>query len=71
MTSAPLMNEEQFKFIAEEIGPMVGWPSQLQVIADVLVKTNSRFDRDKFIRRATAAWEKKHDFDPIGDNIPY
>ena len=68
---ANLMNEEQLKFIAEEIGPIAGWPSQLQVIADVLVKTNSRFDRDKFIRRATAAWERNHDFTSYGDDLPY
>lgn len=66
-----LMSTAQLNFIADEIGPMVGWPSQLQSIADVLVKTNSRFDRDKFIRRATAAWEQNHEFDSIGDNIPY
>jgi hypothetical protein len=33
------------------------WPSGIQDMADILSSTNDKFDRDIFLKRATAAWE--------------
>jgi len=51
------MSKQHFDFIAEKVGPLVGWPSDLHEIADQLQETNPRFNREKFINRATTAWE--------------
>jgi len=70
------MSKQHFDFIAEKVGPLVGWPSDLHEIADQLQETNPRFNREKFINRATTAWEnanadrfKLKEIDD--DEIPY
>lgn len=68
------MSRQHFDFIADMVGPMVGWPSALHEIADQLEKTNPRFNRDKFLQRATDAWEKANAaaYDrPLDDHIRY
>lgn len=68
------MSKQHFDFIADQIGPLLYWPTALHEIADKLAASNPRFDRDKFISRATNAWEKhnKHMLEvPIDDEIPY
>jgi hypothetical protein len=70
------MSKQHFDFIAEKVGPLVGWPSDLHEIADQLQETNPKFNREKFINRATTAWEnanadrfKLKEIDD--DEIPY
>jgi len=41
------MSKQHYEFIADTIGPMVGWPSHLHSIADELEKTNPRFNREE------------------------
>lgn len=65
------MTRGHYNFIADTIGPMVAWPSHLHLIADELARTNPRFNREKFIERATKAWEDRNEIDPIDDHIPY
>lgn len=65
------MSKQHFDFIADTVGPMVGWPSQLHDLADKLAMSNPRFDREKFINRATAAWEKSYAPKEFEDEIPY
>ncbi len=68
------MSKQHFDFLADKVGPLVGWPSQLHTIADDLEQSNPRFNREKFITRATAAWEKANAaaLDRIiDDHIPY
>lgn len=65
------MSKQHFDFIADTVGPMVGWPSQLHDLADKLAMSNPRFDREKFINRATAAWEKNYVRKEFEDEIPY
>lgn len=68
------MSKQHFDFIADTVGPMVGWPSKLHDLADELAKSNPRFDREKFITRAINAWEQAHQHiyeAPIDDEIPY
>lgn len=67
---APKMTRKHYNFIADMIGPMVGWPSHLQVIADELAATNPLFNREKFLQRAVAAWEAKQKHVELDDEIP-
>lgn len=68
---APRMSRGHYNLIADTFGPLVEWPSKIQIMADELAKTNPRFDRERFIRRATKAWEDKHTPQEIDDEIPY
>ena len=67
----PKMTRAHYQYLSDIFGSVVPWPHSLEGIADELAKTNPRFDRDKFIRRATEQWEKTHAVDPIEDSIPY
>jgi len=58
--SAPRMTRAHYQFIADNIGPHLSWPSTLRDIADKLAATNPLFDKEKFIQRATKAWEDAH-----------
>lgn len=49
-----------FEFIADEVAPMLGWPTEIDALADALEMTNDCFNREKFISRATQAWNDKH-----------
>ena len=42
------MNRVQLEWMADTFGPMVGWPTQLNQIADELQKANPNFNRDKW-----------------------
>jgi len=64
------LTKKHFEFIADTVGPVVGWPSQLHELADKLAETNPRFDKDKFLRRATQAWEDNN-LEDIEDQIPH
>ena len=65
------MSKQHYEFIADTIGPMVGWPTQLNQIADELQRANPNFNRDKWLRRATDAWEANYNPSEINDEIPY
>ncbi len=67
----PKMSRAHYNFIADVIGPQVSWPSHLHSIADELEKTNPRFNRKKFLKRATAAWEANHQVAEFEDEVPY
>jgi hypothetical protein len=64
-----MMTRKDFEWIADRFGSLVFSPITIEKIADDLQETNPRFDRDKFIQRAVAAWEKHHDV--LDDEIPY
>tara|TARA_R100000654_G_scaffold72333_1_gene104105 strand:- start:724 stop:933 length:210 start_codon:yes stop_codon:yes gene_type:complete len=66
-----LMQTRHFIYLADEVAPLMGWPSQIQIMADKLAKTNPRFDKEKFLERAIQAWEEKHPPQDIDDEIPY
>ena len=68
---APRMSRMHYNFIADLIGPQVSWPSHLHSIADELEKTNPKFNRVRFIERATKAWEEQRGKQIIEDEIPY
>lgn len=67
----PKMTDAHYDYLSHVFGNVVPWPNSLEGVADELAKTNPRFDRDKFIRRATEQWEKSHVDDSLEDSIPY
>ena len=63
------MTRKDFILVADEIGPLLS-PQAHITVADALEKTNPRFNREKFLKRAIKAWEDKH-LGTIDDEIPY
>jgi len=69
---APKMTRQHYTFLADVVGPMVAWPSHLHDMADELAATNPLFNRNKFIQRATKAWEDANlDREELDDEIGY
>jgi len=66
-----MMTRKNFEWIADRMGPLVNSPITIEMIADDLEKENPRFNREKFLSRAIAAWERKHLPKEIDDEIPY
>jgi len=66
-----LMTQRHFIYLADNVAPLMSWPTQIHKMADELAATNPKFNRDKFIQRAVAAWEKANPREPIDDHIPY
>ncbi len=67
-----LMQQRHFEYLADKVAPLMGWPSQIVEMADRLAETNPRFNKEKFIKRATDAWEKANpDFmEELDDHVP-
>lgn len=68
------LTRQHFEWVANNIAPMVSWPSHIHSIADKLEATNPNFNRDRFIERATSAWEKNYEGrypSNCDDEIPY
>jgi hypothetical protein len=66
-----LMQQRHFEYLADEVAPLMGWPTQIVEMADRLSSTNPKFNREKFLTRAINAWEKANPMEDIDDNIPY
>ena len=64
---------QDFEFIADEIAPMLHWPTNIQELSQKLKRMNPRFDAEKFERRAIAAWEERYQesLEELNDEIPY
>ena len=56
----PKFTKQHFELMADTIAPMMFSPTDIERMADILAHTNHRFDREKFVRRATEAWEEKN-----------
>jgi len=57
--------------LADKIGAASSWPTQIELWADILEDEDPLFNRESFIRRATAAWEENYQPPDIDDEIPY
>jgi hypothetical protein len=66
-----LMQQRHFEYLADKVAPLMGWPSQIVEMADRLAETNPRFNKEKFLQRATEAWEKANPMEDMNDEIPY
>lgn len=73
MRSTPKFTRRDFEFIADEIAPLLGWATGVKEVAQKLKATNPNFDYDRFVNRATEAWERNHlaQAEDIDDEIPY
>ncbi len=67
----PLMQQRHFEYLADKVAPLLPWPTSIVTMADDLASTNPRFKKEKFIERATAAWEAAHPPQDLNDDIPY
>jgi len=56
----PKFTRQHFELLADTIAPMMFSPTDIERMADILAHTNDKFDRKKFVRRATEAWEEKN-----------
>ena len=56
--STPKFTRRDFEFLADVIAPHLNWATGIEKIADELARTNPRFDRDKWVNRATNVWEE-------------
>lgn len=67
------LTKQHFEFIADEVAPLLSWVTGIEELADKLKRTNPRFDRDKFVRRATQNWEAKYQssLEEINDDTCY
>jgi hypothetical protein len=65
------MQQRHFEYLADKVAPLMGWPSQIVEMADRLAETNPRFNKEKFLQRATEAWEKANPMEDMNDEIPY
>jgi hypothetical protein len=57
MFSTLKLSRRHFEFIADEIAPLLEFPTSIEALADKLAATNPRFDREKFTERALRNWE--------------
>ena len=69
----PSFTRRDFVFIADEIAPMLPWATHIHDLANKLKQTNRNFNYDRFVDRATKAWEANQlaNMDEIDDEIPY
>ena len=65
------LTRQHFEFMADEVAPLLGWATGVNELADKLQKTNPRFDRDKFVKRATKNWEQRYQLslEEIDDDV--
>jgi len=47
-----LMQRRHYEFLADEVAPLMGWPSTIYLMADKLASTNPNFNKEKFIERS-------------------
>lgn len=57
--------------LADDMGAIASWPTQIYAWADILSTHIPDFDKEKFIRRATTKWEETYEPPFIDDEIPY
>ena len=66
-----ILSKQHLEYIADNIAPMLSWPTHIAILADDLEKTNPRFKRTKFMDRATRAWESANPPEEINDEIDF
>ena len=65
------LTRQHLEFMADEVAPLLGWATGVNELADKLQKTNPRFNRDKFVERATKNWEQRYklSLEEIDDDV--
>ena len=67
----PLMQQRHFEYLADYVAPLMPWPSFIVAMAEELKATNPKFNKEKFLKRAVAAWELANPTEDLDDEIPY
>lgn len=65
------LTKQHFEFIADEVAPLLGWATGVEKLADKLQRTNPKFNREKFVRRASQNWENEYklSLEEIDDDV--
>ena len=66
-----LMQQRHYEYLADHVAPLMSWPSAIVDMAEALVATKPKFNKEKFLKRAIAAWELHNPIQDIDDDIPY
>ena len=67
-----LFQRKHYEFLVEEFMPHLSWADKVHVIAKKLQEDNPKFDYNKFVSKATQAWEESNMKEPeIDDEIPH
>ena len=67
----PLMQQRHYEYLADNVAPLMAWPSAIVAMANKLKATNPKFNKEKFLKRAIAAWELANPVEDFDDDIPY
>jgi hypothetical protein len=54
------LTKQHFEFMADQIAPMLGTPTDIEHLADLLADTNEHFKRGTFTSRAIRNWEDRN-----------
>lgn len=54
------MTRKHFNWLALHVAPMLSTPQDIEDMADDLMYSNDRFDRQKFVNVAVQAWEGRN-----------
>lgn len=67
-----LMTQRHYEFIADNLAPLMPWPSYIVEMSKKLKETNPKFNKEKFLSRAITAWELQNpqDEEELDDHIP-
>jgi hypothetical protein len=65
------MQQRHYEYLADNLAPLMPWPSSIVAMAEKLKSTNPKFNKEKFLSRAIKAWEKANPVEDINDDIPY
>jgi len=49
-----------YEFLAEQVGPLLSMPVDVEILADMLEKDNPSFKRGVFVSKALRAWEERN-----------
>jgi hypothetical protein len=65
------MNRNDIEELAQKLGPTAAWPSQIHLWADAFASMSANFNRKRFIRIATEAWEDEYIPPEVDDEIMF
>lgn len=67
-----LMQQRHYEYIADNIAPMLPFPTHIVELGHKLQSTNPKFNFEKFVARATKAWEDNNliSDEELDDYIP-
>ena len=67
-----LFQARHYEIIATKFAPKLSWPDKIHDLAKYLAEDNPKFDYNRFVSKATQAWEESNIKEPeLDDEIPH